>query len=59
MKDIFVGLIIILVAFLIVDFIYTEKNTCTVSKNSYTDNYKCGILKKNVDIEIYLFDRYW
>lgn len=57
MKDIVIGVIILVCVFLVVDFIYTEKNVCTIS----TDNqeYKCGILKTQLDTELYLFDRYW
>lgn len=60
MKDIVIGLIICLVCFLVVDFIYTEKNTCMVGQNGYyTKEYKCGLIKKQFDINIDIFDRYW
>lgn len=60
MKDIFVGILIILVIFLVGDFIYSEKNTCTSSEVGHIgEQAKCGFLKKNSDINIYLFDRYW
>ncbi len=59
MKDIFKGLLIIFICFIIVDFLYTEKNTCSVENDFGTENYKCGILKKQSGIEIYLFNRYW
>ena len=61
MKDIFIGLVIIAVAFLIIDFIYTEKNTCLIKENNnYTNTeVKCGIIKKQMDLDINLFGRYW
>lgn len=61
MRDIFIGLVIILVCFLLIDFISTEKNTCEkVEYNgAKSENYKCGILKNNLDLEIDLFNRYW
>lgn len=60
MKDIFVGIVIIIVAFLLIDFFYTEKNTCDkVITGGGTQEYKCGILKKQSDIEIDLFGRFW
>lgn len=61
MKDILIGLVIILVAFLVIDFIYTEKNTCLIRENnSYTiTEVKCGIIKKQLDLDINLFGRYW
>ena len=59
MKDIGIGLIIIIVVFLIVDFIYTEKNTCVINNNYVVSEEKCGILKKELDIDFYLFERYW
>ena len=61
MKAIFIGLIIIFVVFLVIDFIYTEKNICVIEENSgYTKTeVKCGIIKNQFDIDINLFDRYW
>lgn len=61
MKDILIGLVIIMIAFLIIDFIYTEKNTCVIEENSgYTKTEaKCGIIKSQLNIDINLFDRYW
>ena len=61
MKDIGIGLIIIVVVFLIVDFIYTEKNTCVITPGNGYNNIeeKCGILKKQLDIDINVFGRYW
>lgn len=60
MKDILIGLVIILIAFLVVDFIYSEKNYCEkVHYGSGNESYKCGIIKKNLDINIDLFNRYW
>lgn len=61
MKDVFVGILIIIIAFLIVDFIYTEKNTCVIQECSgcpITEE-KCGIIKKQLNIDINLFNRYW
>lgn len=59
MKDIFIGLVIIVVAFLIIDFIYTEKNTCLIEENNSYSEMKCGIIKKQLDIDINIFNRYW
>ncbi len=59
MRDILIGLVIILGAFLIIDFISTEKNTCIVTKNNANQEYKCGILYREMDIKIDLFDRVW
>ena len=61
MKDIFLGILIIAVVFLIVDFIYTEKNTCLVKECNGCSQIesKCGIIKKELGIDINLFDRYW
>lgn len=59
MKDILIGMIIIIVAFLIIDFIYTEKNTCVISDGFGKTEEKCGIIKKQFNIDINLFDRYW
>ena len=61
MKDVFIGLIIAIVVFFLVDFIYTEKNTCLASTcvNCPETEEKCGIIKKLLDIDIYLFDRFW
>ncbi len=59
MKDIFIGFAIIIIMALVIDFIYTEKNTCMVSDPAGTHEYKCGILKKQMNIDIKLLDRYW
>ena len=59
MKDILIGLVIILVAFLLIDFIYTEKNTCLINENNSISEVKCGVIKKQLDIDINLFGRYW
>lgn len=61
MRDIFIGLCIIAVAFLVIDFIYTEKNSCVVQTCSTCPKTeaKCGIIKKQFDINIDIFDRYW
>ena len=59
MKDILIGIVIVLVAFFIIDFIYTEKNTCVISSGYQNKEEKCGVLKKELNIDIYLFDRYW
>lgn len=60
MKDILIGLVIILVCFLVGDFIYTEKNVCTKSLAiGNGQEYKCGFIKKQFDINIDLFGRYW
>ncbi len=60
MKDIAVGLVIIFVCFLIGDFIYTEKNTCPKQAViGEAQAYKCGLIKKQFDINIDLFGRYW
>ena len=59
MKDIFIGLAIIVVVFVIIDFLYTEKNTCLIEEKHIKTEEKCGIIKKQLDININLFDRYW
>ena len=59
MKEILIGIIIIVIAFLIIDFIYTEKNTCVINNGYERSEEKCGILKKQLNIDINLFDRYW
>ncbi len=60
MKDIMVGIIILIAGFFIIDFIYTEKNTCDVSKSSYSnETAKCGLLKKQFDLDVNVFGRYW
>ena len=59
MRDIFIGLIIAIVCFFIVDFIYTEKNTCWIDKIGVSEPKKCGIIKDKMDIDIYLFERFW
>lgn len=56
MRDIIIGLLIILGIFLLVDFLYSNNNVCKVE---YDKTVKCGILKKELDIDINLFDRYW
>ncbi len=61
MKNIFIGILIVIVVFLIIDFIYTEKNTCIVAGNTgwVQREAKCGIIKNQFDIDINLFGRYW
>ena len=60
MKDVLIGLVIIVFCFLVIDFLYTEKNTCTVNKLDYnTDNVKCGFIKKQFNVDIYIFGRLW
>ena len=59
MRDILIGLVIIVVAFIIIDFLYTEKNTCTIEENHITTEAKCGVIKEQLNIDINLFDRYW
>lgn len=60
MKDILVGIVIILGVFLIGDLIYSEQNTCVRSEIEHLGEFcKCGLLKNQFDISIYIFDRYW
>ncbi len=59
MKDILIGIIIVIVAFFIIDFIYTEKNTCLIDENNSYSEVKCGIIKKELNVDIDLFGRYW
>ncbi len=61
MKDIFIGLVIIFVAFILIDFIYTEKNSCIIETCSSCtkEEVKCGIIKKQFSFDINLFGRYW
>ncbi len=60
MRDILVGLLILVVCFLIGDFIYTEKNTCQVNNNGFAvKERKCGLIKKQFDINIDIFGRLW
>ena len=59
MKDILIGIVIIIVAFLVIDFIYTEKNTSLIEENHITTEEKCGVIKKQLNIDINLFGRYW
>lgn len=60
MKDIIIGIVIILVVFLIGDFLYAEKNTCIRNEPGHVNEItKCGLVKKELDINIYLFERYW
>ncbi len=60
MKDILIGIIIIIVIFLIGDFIYAEKNICIRGETGHIgEKTKCGLIKKQFDLNIYLFDRYW
>ena len=56
MRDILIGLLIILGVFLIGDFIYSNNNVCKVE---YNQTVKCGFLKKQLDIDVNLFNRYW
>ncbi len=59
MKDILIGFIIILVIALGIDFIYSEKNSCLVTDEYGTQDVKCGFLKKEMNIDFKLLDRYW
>ncbi len=60
MKDIIIGIVILLLGFILIDFFYTEKNTCDISTNGYANKpVKCGLLKKQFDLNIELLDRYW
>ena len=59
MKNIFIGCLIIIGIFLVIDFVYTTKNTCTVNTGTRIDNVSCGLIKKEFDIDINLFGRYW
>lgn len=60
MKDILIGFIIIIACFLVADFIYSEKNTCSKTLVSgTTTEYKCGLIKKQFNIDIDFLDRYW
>ncbi len=59
MRDILIGLGIIVGAFIIIDFISTEKNVCVINNNVENYEYKCGILYKEMNIKIDLFDRFW
>jgi len=59
MKDIAVGIVIILVCFLIIDFLYTEKNTCDVGKVGYNESAKCGFVKEQFNVDIKILGRYW
>lgn len=60
MKDILIGFIIILACFLVADFIYSEKNICTKTfVGGGTEEYKCGLIKKQFNIDIDFLDRYW
>lgn len=59
MRDILIGIILLAAGFLIVDFIYTEKNTCSITDNYGIKNHKCGILYKELNINVYFFERYW
>ncbi len=43
MRDILIGLLIILGVFLLADYFYSNNHTCKVEYNKST---KCGILKK-------------
>lgn len=60
MKDILIGLIIIVAIFLIGDFIYAEKNICIRGEAGHVgEKTKCGLIKKEFDINIHIFNRYW
>lgn len=60
MRDIAIGIVILVVCFLVGDFLYSEKNYCDVGDQGYVGvEAKCGIIKKNFDIDINLFGRYW
>ena len=59
MKDIIIGIILIIVIFIGIDFFYSNKHICTKTTPFAVENIKCGIIKNELDIEIELFDRYW
>ncbi len=59
MRDVLIGVLILLISFLVADFIYTEKNTCSITDEYGVKNEKCGILYKELDLNIYFFERYW
>ena len=59
MKNVLIGCIIILGIFIVIDYIYTTKNSCTVNTGSSIENVGCGIIKNSFDIDINLFGRYW
>ncbi len=59
MKDVLIGVVIVLVICIGVDFIYSEKNSCLVTESFTTENVKCGFLKKQMNIDIKFLDRYW
>lgn len=60
MRGILIGLIIIIIVFLIGDFIYAKKNTCLRGEpNHMGEVTKCGLIKKQFDINIHILDRYW
>ena len=55
MKNVLIGCIIILGIFIVIDYIYTTKNSCTVNVGSSIENVGCGIIKNSFDIDINLF----
>lgn len=61
MKDVFIGIIIIIVIVIVGDFIYTERSTCTIQSCAGCpyEEVKCGLLKKQLNVDIELFGRYW
>jgi len=59
MKEILIGILIVLCCFIVIDFIYTEKNECIIEKAGYSEAKKCGILKEKADINLEIFGRYW
>ena len=60
MKDVLIGFLIIVGVFLIGDFIYSEKNYCEFTTTMKTkEEMKCGLLKKQFDLDIHFFNRLW
>ena len=56
MRDILVGILIILGVFLLVDLLYSNNHVCKVE---FGQTAKCGIIKNELDVDIKLFNRYW
>lgn len=61
MKDVVIGIIIVIVIAIIGDFIYTERSTCIIQEcgGCPREEVKCGILKKQLNVDLELFGRYW
>ena len=59
MRDILIGILILIISFVVVYFIYTEKNTFTITDQYGSNNYKCGIVYKELNFNVYVFERYW